>query len=159
MQKRRAIYRGRAPFSLLAVLLGLAGCGGTAGDTQVATATKSDLVARANAICENTDKVQAAAFRVYQRSHSRKELEGRAGEERIVLKVGLPAIAVEIKELRDLEVPVSQKKKIDEIWSAAETALRKAEATPSLIFKPSTDPFVPVEKMSEGYGMKACGLT
>lgn len=142
--------------ALLAALV-LAGCGGSSDDSSAPALTKAEFVAKGDAICERTDKRQATEFGVYVEENG--ENKSKAGEEDLVTNIGLPAIRIEIEELRELGVPAGDEEEIAAILDEAEEAVEEAEEDPGKVLREADDPFREVEKLAKAYGFKECGLT
>jgi hypothetical protein len=156
-------------FALTASAALLAGCGGGGGgassstgattassSTSSATITKPEFIAKGDAICEETDARQAAHYKVYVKENG--EDTSKAGQEKNVTEIGLPAIRVEIKELRDLGIPAGDEEAVEAILKGSEAAIAKAQAKPALVLELGTDPFNEVERLAPSYGFKSCGI-
>jgi hypothetical protein len=140
--------------AFLAIALPWLGCGGGEDDTTTML-TKAQFIKRADKICEQTDKTQKAAFKVYAEKHPNARSKGAA--EKAALLIGLPPVGAEAKELADLPTPAGDGEKIKAIVEGIEKALKAGEADPSRLFgKGST--FASVNKLAREYGFKACAL-
>jgi hypothetical protein len=117
---------------------------------------RAAYIARANAICDRTDRRQAARYKVYKAEHG--EAKSTEAEEEVVTQVGLPMIKVELVELRTLGAPKGEAKKVGAVLVIAERALASAETDPSLVLDPQKNPFELAESLAAGYGYKSCGL-
>jgi hypothetical protein len=121
--------------------------------------TKTAFIARADTICQRNDARQAAKYKTYSAAHSAKELSTQAGEEQIVLRVGLPSIRLEIDELSRLGAPVGDERQVSAILDEAEGAVNESEENPRSVLDPSGGPFQGTEKLAREYGLKSCGIT
>jgi hypothetical protein len=155
---------------ILALALAVAGCGGDEGDSTGAAAestsasssesgrpplSKSEFIARGDAICDATDKRQAAKFKIFVEKNGKSD--SPAYEERLVSEVGLPEIRVELKALRRLRLPQGDGIEINEILESAEEAVLTAEEEPGKVLK-TGNPFAASEELAKKYGFKACGF-
>jgi len=128
----------------------------TSDQTSGAQLTKAEFIKQGDAICVKTDEAQAKSFDDYLKENG--EDTSKAGQEALVIEVGLPAIRQELKELRALGPPAGDEDAVEEILGEAEDALVEAEEKPSLALRTRTSPFSPIEKLLKEYGFKACGI-
>jgi hypothetical protein len=136
--------------ALAVVALTVWGCGGS--DTE--ELSKAEFIKQSDAICAKTDKTQKTGFKKYQEDNPEKQ-PTQAGQEKMLMAVGLPPIQAEAEELADLGAPSADADKIDAVITGIEEAVRKAEANPALLLK-GPDPFADVEKLAAAYGFKEC---
>src|SRR4051812_43050555 len=120
-------------FFLVLVALIATGCGG--GDDQSSSQTQgaggnaaasltpeqAKFVDSGDAICKKTDKTQERGIRDYLTKNPEAQ-NTKAGQEKMVMAVGLPPIQVEAEELAALEVPPGDEAKIAAIIEGIEAA-------------------------------------
>jgi hypothetical protein len=153
---------------LAAVIAGavLAGCGGddssdtTAGATgatgaQGAALSKSEFLAQGNAVCQTGDKeIDAAASDVF----SQGQAPSQAAQEKFVTDTVVPNIQGQIDGLDALSPPSGDEDQVQAIIDAAQSALDKVEADPSLITQQGqSDPFAEANQLADDYGLDKCG--
>ncbi len=147
---------GALSLAIAFVVLAVGGCGSDSDSGSSGTLTKAQFIVRADAICQQTDKRQAARFKTYVKENG--EATSPAGEEEIVKEVGLPEIEAEIEELRELDPPAGEEEKVGTILDQADAALKQAEDDPGSVLQKAGDPFNEVEKLAKEFGFKQCGL-
>ncbi len=161
--------RTRFVVPLVGLMAGLvlAGCGGGdssstttsasgASGEQGAVLTKSEFVAQGNAICEKGDKeIGAAAKKIFTQSQA----PSQADQEKFVTDTVIPNIQGQIDAIAALSPPSGDEDQVQGIVDAAQSALDKAKADPSLITDEgsASDPFTEANKLADAYGLDKCG--
>jgi hypothetical protein len=160
--------RARFMIALAAVIAGavLAGCGGgddsttTVGATgtsgeQGAALSKSEFLAQGNAICEKGDKeIDAAGSKIFTQSQA----PSQATQEKFVTDTVVPNIQGQIDGLSALSPPSGDEDQVQAILDAAQSALDKVKADPSLITQQAqSDPFAEANRLAQAYGLDKCG--
>jgi hypothetical protein len=131
------------------------GCGGS-GATTASAPTKAAFIRSADAICENADRKQKRGQIAFSEEHP-GGISKRPVEENAVLTVGLPPVREEAEELGKLAAPRGDEAKIEAIVKGLGSAVKKAEAEPSVLLEEnSSGPFAEVFKLAREYGFKAC---
>jgi hypothetical protein len=136
-------------FALIGMLLSsawLAGCGGS-GDGSV---SKAELIERGNAIC-----ARAAAE---ARAVAPPNIESMppANRSAYVEPALVKPIEKELRRLRPLMPPPSDREKIRAILRAIESGLKDAKLDPLDPLVNATDPFRKANRLAREYGLKAC---
>lgn len=143
-----------------AILVVVAGCGGTDSTAAINSPskssgiTKAELIKRGDAICRKTDTVQKEAFAAYNEKHGEattsKELE------KALVKSALPPIEAEIEELAALGAPRGDELQINAIVAGFEKALKGAEKHPDTLLGTDEGEFAQPDKRAGTYGFKDC---
>jgi hypothetical protein len=139
---------------LLIAALGASGCGGS-GTKSTATATvpaitKTELVAKANAICTTGNGPLLAAGAKLASHPSRVQVVA------IVQNTYVPSIEAQITQIRALGVPQGEQGVITKMLKLAEADLNKLRRNPALV---ATDVFGGFARVAHPYGLTACAPT
>lgn len=145
--------------SILAALV-VSGCGGGNPSTARSTAaegslTKAELIAKGDAICAETDKIQEQRMAAYGK-HEPDYMRSKPAFYRMIEAAGLPPVQIEIEKLRALGAPEGEEAKVNAILSGFQKAERAAEADPRFAMGVTEGPFVASAKLARAYGFKAC---
>jgi hypothetical protein len=131
---------------LLATGLIVAGC----GDGDDDTLSKSEFIAKADAICEKGNKeIEAAPSPAGGDRPSQQALEQFATDTLI------PNIQKQVNDIRALEPPEEDESQVDAILNSAQTSIDELKADPSKIT--DEDSFAEANKLARDYGLKVCG--
>lgn len=145
------LYVAIVPVALL--LMGVAiGCGGS---DETSSLTKAQFIKQADAACARADAAQSKALAAYAKSES-KLPSSKAGQEEIVMKIGLPPVEVGVEEISALGAPDGEEDEVDALIAAWETAIEDAEADPLTVTKPAGNPFNEADKLAAAFGLKGC---
>jgi hypothetical protein len=156
----------------LAAAAFVAGCG-SSDDTTTSTSTsstasasvdaprnKAEYIKQADAICEKSKETRYEEARAYRSEHLKElnAMEPIPAEEKILRAIVLPAILKEAKELRAIEVPRGEEKKIEEILSEMEAGANAAKKNPYAIELevPTENPLRKVDLLIRAYGFDGC---
>ena len=141
----------------LAGIVALVGCGGsdsTKGTTSE-TLTKSEFVAKANAICAKGNKEIRAAV---QKLYSSGQAPSTAAQEKFVTATDIPSIQQQVDAVDALPARAGYEQQVQAIVDAADSALEKVKQNPSLITQQGqSDPFAKADKLTNSYGLTQCG--
>ena len=147
-----------ASAAVLAVGLLAAGCGSSSTTTssgasgasgvQGVALSASQFVSQGNAICAAGNKVLNAAAKATFTSKNPSDAELRSFAD-----VAVPSIQGQIDDIRALAPPADQADKVTAFLDAAQTALDKVKADPSLF---AGNAFRGVNKLAVGVGLKTC---
>ncbi len=141
----------------LAGVMALAGCGGSDSSTSTTseTLTKSEFVAKANAICaKGNQEIRAAGKKLF----SSGQAPSQAAQEKFVTATVIPSIQQQVDAVDDLPAPAGDEQKVQAIVNAARSALDKVKQDPSLITaQGQSDPFAQADKLTNSYGLTQCG--
>lgn len=158
--------RPRLLIPLVAIAAGLilAGCGGgdsssttgasgASGD-QGAALSKSEFLAQGNAICAKGSKeTNAAAKKIFTQSQA----PSQAAQEKFVTDTVGPTVQTEIDGIEALTPPSGDEDQVKAITDAAQSALDKVKADPSLVTEQGgSDPFAQANKLAKAYGLDQC---
>ena len=139
---------------LAAAGLIVAGCGSdSSSSTTTAALTKSEFLAQGNAICAKGDKAinQAAQETFKKQKPSTSQLNQFATQTLI------PNIQQQINGIKALPAPSGGEAQVTAIVTAAQAALDKGKADPQILVSNGQDPFAPVNKLANAYGLTKCG--
>lgn len=139
--------------AVLAIGLGVAGCGGSSRrttSTPTTAITKAEFVAKANAICGRGDPVLLEAG-VKLASHPTK-----AQIAALVKGTYVPAIEAQIIAVRALGAPPGDEAAVTRMFSLAQADLNTLKNKPTLV---TTDVFADFAKLAHPYGLTACAPT
>jgi hypothetical protein len=112
------MYRLMMIMGAVAAICFATGCG-SSGDEEATAAplTKAQFIKRADQICETARKQRAAALAKLSKDSAAKESEAAQ-------KVIAPSLALKARELRDLEVPQSERVRLVSLASELSTMSR-----------------------------------
>lgn len=136
-----------------------AGCGGGddgSGGAEAKGPTKAAYVKSADAICRKTNVDEAAAISHWEVRHGAVEPGFKPPSSRQELRVVLPIIRREVREIAALKPPPGEEAKVDALVSAYEEASR--ETIPDLLDGKSKKYETAFELMQD-YGFKFCGVS
>lgn len=152
----------------LAVLVGMAGCGGdneaasgNGGSTSVDGSAAADT-GTPDTFAAETEKIcQEGAKRIKQESRPLFETNIKFSErgplvKTFVFDMVIPNIEQEIEEIRALEPPPGDSDEVNAILLAMEDSLDEARQDP-LAFVDNPTPFAQSEKLANQYGLRGCG--
>ena len=144
------------PLAGLTCALIVAGCGGGSSSSTTADAlSKSEFLAQGNQICAKGDKeINAAGKKVLTQSQA----PSQATQQKFVTDTIVPNIQGQIDAIEALPAPSGDEDQVKAITDAAQSALDKVKADPSLITEQSkSDPFAEANKLANAYGLTKCG--
>jgi hypothetical protein len=131
-----------------------AGASGTSGE-QGAALTKSEFLTQGNAICaQGTKEIQAAGKELFTQSQAPTPAE----QEKFATDTLIPSIQSQIDGIEALTPPAGDEDQVNAITDAAQSALDKAKADPSLLTDQGgqSDPFAEANKLANSYGLDEC---
>jgi hypothetical protein len=117
--------------------------------------TKAELIAQADAICEEADKKQEAALKAYLKKNPNAESDPK-GKVQLVKQAGLPPIRTEVEEIAALGAPAGEVDQVQSIVDGLQQALEEGEKNPESLLGNSPNPFEASGKQAAKYGFKAC---
>lgn len=117
--------------------------------------TKAELIAQADAICEETDKKQEAALKAFLKKHPNAGSDPK-GQAQMVKEAGLPPIRAEVEEIAALGAPAGEEDQVQAILDGIQQAIEKGEENPEALLGKSPSPFDAVGKQAAKYGFNAC---
>lgn len=141
--------------AMLAGLILLAGCGGGGSSSSTTALSKSEFLAQGNAICAKGNKeINAAGSKAFTQGQA----PSQADQDKFVTDTVIPNIQTQIDGIEALTPPSGDEDQVTAITDAAQSALDKAKADPSVITDPSggSDPFAEANKLATDYGLDQC---
>lgn len=147
---------------LLALALGVAGCGSsdeTTGESASTTVTKAVFIKQGDQICkDNYSKRTQLLTALGTKYFKDKKPPPQAVQEKILVEQVMPVFQEESKELNDLPLPEEGSKEAEAILTGLEDAIAAVEANPARSLKQGTEvEFGDVEKLAHDYGFEWCG--
>lgn len=145
--------RGAAIAGLLIVGLGATGCGSSSTPSAstksapVAAITKTEFLAKANAICGSADPVLSEAAAKLASHPSRSQVAA------IVKGTYVPSVEAQISGIRALGTPAGEQVAVAGMLRLVQTDLSKLKSKPMLV---TTDVFGNFAKVAHPYGLTAC---
>lgn len=157
--RRRLIY-GTAMAAVLIVGACVAGCGSSSSTTTTETTAsidKAEFVKQGNAICSKAEEAQEAEINAYAKEHGLKEEQEptKAQQTEIAEAVSIPNIQSQINGVKALGAPSGEEQQVSAALEAAQQALDKAKANPTLLFG-NEDIFAAAGKQLHALGLKEC---
>lgn len=145
-------------------LLLLAGCGGDDSSSREATApapTKRQFLREAHAVCYRFSKKQVRRVEAFTKDHGLDPAEpDRRERERLIGAIVIPAAEEKLADLRELQPPQGEEKKVETLLRAIEKGIRDAKAHPRWLAAPTPaheQPFETGMEMWLEYGDWLCG--
>lgn len=151
---------------LIATLLGVAaivvivaGCGSSSSDTTAASLTKSEFIAKANAICKKGNAEVESEFQAYAKKNGLKENAEPSTAQGVELAETIltPNIKGQSEELRALGAPSGDEEEITAMLDSLDQGVEEAEADPEALFAGKSEPFKDASQKAQKYGLTACG--
>ncbi len=151
---------GRGPIALFAAIVAMAllfaGCGG--GSDSSKSISKEEFIAKADAICKQSNERMAAAFGKFLKDNPDLTKPSDPRLQPLVGDVMVPNLKREIEELKELGIPDGDQEKVDAMISALEEGLETAENDPKAVTGTSSDAIFGIASRIGGeYGLKVCG--
>jgi hypothetical protein len=144
---------------LVLCVFAASGCGSTSATSSSKPATtaapaisKSEFVARANAICVKGNAQSRAA---------QAKLGGNPTEEQIVAfvrGVEVPAVQAQINAIRALGAPAGDQATVKKMLDSAQAAVNKVKIVPTILTT-GEDVFASFAKIAHPYGLTSCSPT
>lgn len=133
------------------LFLGLVGCGSDGTEAGDQSTDRSRFIERANTICEEANEVlrQATA----EAFGPDEQVDDRTGI-RFTRQVWVPNLREQSRELRELEPPAGDRRRIESMLDDLEAVTDRVEADPALA---GHGPFDEVTRRLTDYGIGPCG--
>lgn len=143
-----------APILLAAVcLVAAAGCGG-GDDAETESTSTDEYIVQADAICSESDAENSAAFRQAFGNEQPTKEEAAA----YVGDVLVPALELQLEEVRALSPPEGDAETVNAIWDQVGEVVETMKEDPEAALGVE-DPFSEVTPQAEAYGFKSCGVS
>jgi len=146
--------RHRIPLTSLAIAVVLiagvaAGCGSSSNDTtSTAAISKTEFLAKGNAICKAGDAKQTAAQEALGKNPSAAQFSS------FTTNTLIPNIQSQIDQVKALGAPSGDEAKVNSMLAMAQADLDKIKSNPALLQQ--GDQFVNFEKVAHPYGLTSC---
>jgi hypothetical protein len=143
------LYAMLAAAALLAVGVLAAGCGGGDDDSTTSSLTKSEWIAKADAICQqgNQEIEQAAQQQFGNQRPSAAELQ------QFATGTALPNTQTQVDKIRALGAPSGDEDQVNEILDTVQADIDKAKAAGDI----ENSTFADGNALAKQYGLKVCG--
>jgi hypothetical protein len=133
----------------------LAGCGGSDSGESI---SKEEFIAKADAICKQSNQRMEAAFTKFLKDNPTLTKPTDPRFQPLVGDVMVPSLKREIEELKELGVPDGDEEKVGAMISALEEGLETAEDNPEVVTGSSSDTVFGIASRIAGeYGAEVCG--
>jgi hypothetical protein len=143
--------------TLAILLIVAAGCGGGGDSNTSANAiSKAAFVKKGDAVCQKGSERMAGGFGKYLKK-SEVTHPSKAVQEKLVVKVLVPSVRQEIKELHALGAPSGDEDRVAEIIKALEEGVETAEGNPEAVTNSSDVVFGIASRLAGEYGLEVCG--
>jgi hypothetical protein len=135
--------------ALLALLL--SGCGGGSSGPL----TKSELIEKGDEICRKADATQSESLDAYIKEHPGSSAF-EEGSGLLLKSVGLPPLAAELEELRELKPSESAATQYAAFIKSFQAAFAAIEAKPQLMASSAHNPLDEPDRLAREYGFTDC---
>ena len=145
-----------AIMAALIVGLAAAGCGSSSSSgkstssTATTALTKTEFLAKANAICTTGNNQIAAANAKLGKNSSHAQVVA------VVKTTTVPSIQAQIDGIRAVGAPSGDQATVTNLLNLAQADLNKVKSNPALLATGGTSPFADFAKVAHPYGLKAC---
>jgi hypothetical protein len=148
------------PLCALAIAIFAVGCGGggdEGGSGEASGPTKVAYVKRADAICTKTNEIEANGITKWEVEHGAKPGYTIKAPSRLQeLKLIMPMIRQEIRELAALKPPPGEEDEVDAFVSAYQEAAKEKIAD---LLDGESDKYEKAFLLMRDYGFKTCGVS
>lgn len=154
----KLVRRSAAPLTATAVvLLVWAGCG---GGESTAALSKPQFLKKANAICARKTAAMGKGDAAFWKRHGGGSAHpSEALENELQIKVILPVREEELRQIRSLGLPRGDEQRVEEILTAWEEGVEKAEEDPRSMRAGGPEfAFYKTYSMGIDYGLEKCWL-
>jgi hypothetical protein len=153
---------GRGPIALIAAVVVAAlivvGCGGDDSSTSTASISKEKFLVKADAVCKRGTERLEAGLVGFLTDGKKIHKPSQEDNEKFIVKVLIPSLRREVKEMRALGVPDGDEEKVGAMIDALEEGLETAEDDPKAVAAGSTDiVFGITSRLAGEYGLETCG--
>ena len=157
MSAERPCRRGLRPLGYVSIAAALAaaalaGCGEDQGPFTVTGVTKPQYLADGDQICAEAERELRDASACIGRAPTDAEVE------RVARDAVIPVVEQRIERLRALEPPPGDEAEVDAIYDAAQEALDRLKANPSLA-RSADQVFGRASRLAADYGFEDCAGT
>lgn len=131
--------------------------GGCGGSDDEASISKEQFVAKADAICKQSNERMEDGFSKLLKNVGNLTKLKQAEYEEIVDEVMVPSIEKEIEQLRALGIPDGDDERINAMIDALEEGKETAERNPEAVNASSDAVFGIASRIAGEYGLEVCG--
>jgi hypothetical protein len=136
--------------AMLIAALGAVGCGSSSSTTTSTTAiTKTEFLAKGNAICAKGNKELNAVGAKLGKSPSQAQVTAAVNSSYV------PSIQAQIDGIRALGAPAGDEATVTNMLDLAQADLNKIKGDPTLLVS-QNDPFANFAKIAHPYGLTQC---
>jgi hypothetical protein len=154
---RSSLYGGLAVAAILTVGLVQVGCGSSNDNSTTSTTaalSKAAFLKQGNAICAKGNK---ATNKLGNQIFPNKNAKPTQAEKTQFENALITNIQGQINGVKALGAPAGDSAKVNAIVNTAQAALDNIKKNPSILFASNTDPFAKANKLTNAYGLTACG--
>jgi hypothetical protein len=152
---RSSLYGGLAVAAILIVGLVLVACGSSSDNSTSTTAalTKAEFLKKGNAICAKGNKAtNKLGNQIFVKNAKPTQAQKTQFENALITNV-----QGQINDVAALGAPAGDSAKVNAIVHSAQAALDSIKKDPSILFTSNSDPFAKSNKLTNAYGLTACG--
>ncbi len=139
----------------LAVVLAVAGCGGS--DSSTASITRAEFIKKADAACRKGEEEIQKEFAVYIKGHEDVTSPTEDDYSELVETIFVPSAEQEMDEIRALGIPRGDEDQVEALLDARERSIEAAKDEPKALISNSKKIFGEASKLANDYGLKDCG--
>jgi hypothetical protein len=150
------LLTGAALAATLVVGLAAAGCGSSSSSSSKSTSstattalTKTEFLAKANAICTQGNKQTDVANAKLSKNSTQAQIAAA------IKTTTVPSIQAQIDGIRALGAPSGDQATVTNMLNLAQADLNKVKSNPTLLAG-NTNPFADFAKVAHPYGLTAC---
>ena len=147
--------------AILTVGLVAAGCGSSSSSTSTAAAlTKAEFLKKGNAICnKGNQQINKVAHQTFSKKKYPNGPPPKSVQTKFVTDTVIPSVQSQIDGIKALGAPAGGEAQVKAIVDAAQSALDKAKADPTVLLQNNSknDPFAKADQLTKAYGLTACG--
>jgi hypothetical protein len=153
---RSSLYGGLAVAAILTVGLVLVACGSSSDNSTTSTTaalSKAAFLKQGNAICAKGNKAtNKLGNQIFVKNAKPTQAQKTQFENALITNV-----QGQINDVAALGAPAGDSAKVNAIVNSAQAALDSIKKDPSILFTSKSDPFAKSNKLTNAYGLTACG--
>jgi hypothetical protein len=136
-----------------------AGCGSSNDNSTSTTAalSKAQFLKKGNAVCKKGNQQINKVGRQTFGTKGNHKKPTKAEQKKFATDTLIPGIQTQIDGVKALGPPKGDEAKVKAIVVSAQASLDKAKTDPTILLKSKTNPFAKTNKLSNAYGLTACG--
>jgi hypothetical protein len=137
-----------------------AACGSSNNSTPTTAAlTKSQFLKKGNAICsKGNQQINNAAHQTFTKKKYPNGQPPKSAVTKFATDTVIPSVQSQIDGIKALGAPAGDEAQVQAIVDAAQSALDKAKADPTILLQNNqkNDPFAKANELAKSYGLTAC---